>query len=202
MFKTVKADIARLRRYGDQSNLFKLYWHNQGLQAVTCYRMGRWLADSPPPPVIRHLLKLVFHLWWKQIQDSTGIYISTQADIGPGFYIGHFGGVVVGAGATIGSNCNISQGVTIGWSHYKGEYGVPTLEDRVYLAPGAKIIGPITLGEGTVVGANAVVTKPTDRNAVVGGVPAKVIGDSGSAVFIPIDDIDSTATTEHGPPEA
>ena len=188
MFENVKADIRRLRRYGDHSHLFKLYWHNQGLQAVTCYRFGRWLQDSPPPPLVRHLLKVVFHLWWKAIQDTTGIYISTDARIGPGFYVGHFGGIVVGAGAVIGRDCNISQGVTIGWSHYLGEYGVPTLEDRVYLAPGAKVIGPITLGAGTVAGANAVVVKPTETDAVVGGVPAKVIGDTGSAVFIPPDD--------------
>jgi serine O-acetyltransferase len=188
MFENVKADIRRLRRYGDHSHLFKLYWHNQGLQAVTCYRLGRWLDTQPPPPGARHLLKVVFHLWWKYIQDTTGIYLSTQADIGPGFYIGHFGGVVVGAGATIGRDCNISQGVTIGWSHYKGEYGVPTLQDRVYVAPGAKVIGPITLGAGTVVGANAVVTRPTDPDAVVAGVPARVIGDTGSAVYIPPDD--------------
>lgn len=187
MFENVKADIGRLRRYGDRSNLFKLYWHNQGLQAVTCYRFGRWLLEHPPPPVLRHLLKVVFHLWWKCVQDTTGIYVSTQARIGPGFYIGHFGGVVVGAGAAIGRDCNISQGVTIGWSHYQGEYGVPTLENRVYVAPGAKVIGPITLRSGTVVGANAVVTRPTEENAVVAGIPARVIGDGGSAVYIPPD---------------
>jgi serine O-acetyltransferase len=74
--------------------------------------------------------------------------------------------------------------VTLGLAAHDGHWGVPTLADRIYIAPGAKVIGPITLASGTVVGANAVVTRSTEENAVVVGIPAKTINHKGSGEFI------------------
>jgi serine O-acetyltransferase len=86
----------------------------------------------------------------------------------------------------MGCNCNLSQGVTIGLARKGDVWGTPRIGDRVYIAPGAKVVGPITLADGTVVGANAVVVKDTEQNAVVGGVPAKVISYEGSGEYIPV----------------
>ena len=84
----------------------------------------------------------------------------------------------------MGARCNLSQGVTLGLACVDGKWGVPTVGDRVYIAPGAKVIGPIHLANGTVVGTNAVVTKSTEVNATVVGIPAREINRKGSGEFI------------------
>jgi serine O-acetyltransferase len=101
-----------------------------------------------------------------RIRTKWGIEISRSASIGPGCYIGHFGGIVVGP-AIIGRHCSISQGVTIGVSGRGEHEGLPTIGDNVYLAPGAKLFGKISIGHNVKVGANAVVYKDVSNNAVV-----------------------------------
>lgn len=184
MFKHFRADISRLREYGDHSPLPWLYFRHQGLWACACYRAGRWLADHPLWPGPRHLVKVFYHLWWKSIEISTGISISPDCRIGPGLYIGHFGGIVLHTDVVMGAHCNLSQGVTMGIGCRAGVWGVPTTGSRVYIAPGAKVIGPVHLADGTVVGANAVVTSSTAENATVVGVPAREINRRGSGDFI------------------
>ena len=125
-----------------------------------------------------------YHLWWKSVEVSTGISISPDCRIGPGLLIGHFGGIFLHTDVVIGRRCNLSQGVTLGLACVDGVWGVPTLGDRVYIAPGAKVIGPIHLATGTVVGANAVVTRSTRENATVVGIPAKEINQNGSGEYI------------------
>jgi serine O-acetyltransferase len=130
------------------------------------------------------MVQIGYHIWWKVIQITTGIYISPDNRIGPGLYIGHFGQIILHPDVTMGENCNLSQGVTLGLACRDGRWGVPTVGNRVYIAPGAKVIGPISLADGTVVGANAVVVRSTTENQVVAGVPARVISEKGSAEFI------------------
>lgn len=91
---------------------------------------------------------------------------------------------MISAGADIGENCNISQGVTIGVVNRGPKAGAPSIGDRVYIGPGAKIIGNIKIGNDVAIGANAVVTKDIPDNAVAVGVPAKVISYEGSAGYI------------------
>lgn len=104
--------------------------------------------------------------------------------IGKGFYIGHFGTIVVHSSAVIGDNVNISQGVTIGATNRGNRQGIPTIGNQVYIGPGAKIIGKITVGNNVAIGANAVVTKDVPDNAVVAGVPAKIISMQGGEGYI------------------
>lgn len=122
---------------------------------------------------------LLLHCMYKY-----GIQISPRTTIGPGFCIGHFGGIVVSHRATIGRNCNLSHQVTIGASGRGDRAGVPTIGDNVYIGPGAKIFGAITIGNNVAIGANAVVTRDVPDNAVVVGVPAKVISMEGSKGLI------------------
>jgi acetyltransferase-like isoleucine patch superfamily enzyme len=81
-------------------------------------------------------------------------------------HIGHFGGITIGP-ATIGRRCSISQGVTIGVSGRGEKEGLPTIGDEVYLGPGAKLFGKITIGHSVKIGANAVVYKDVEDNAVI-----------------------------------
>jgi serine O-acetyltransferase len=113
-----------------------------------------------------------------------GIEISYRTEIGPGFYVGHFGGIVITSKARIGKNCNISQGVTIGGSNRGERKGAPTLGDGVYVGPGAKLFGNIKVGNNVAIGANCVVTKDVPDNAVIVGVPGKVISFNGARAYI------------------
>lgn len=109
-----------------------------------------------------------------------GIEIDPSTSIGPGFFIRHFSGIFIFPSVKIGRNFTISQGVTIG-KKYRGEKtGVPVIGDNVFIGPGAKILGKITVGNNVAIGANAVVTKDVPENAVVVGIPARVISYDGS----------------------
>lgn len=184
MFDDFKADLGRLRRYGNRDSTLRILLFNQGIWACACYRAGRRLADRRLPFGVRHVVMLGYHLWWKWVETHTGISISPDCRIGPGLYIGHFGQIILHSDVVMGRDCNLSQGVTLGLAERDGVWGVPTVGDRVYIAPGAKVIGPIHLADGTVVGANAVVTRSTAPNDVVAGIPAKVISTKGSGEFI------------------
>jgi serine O-acetyltransferase len=89
---------------------------------------------------------------------------------GPGLCLPHYGTIVVTSKATVGSNCRLHPGTTIGAYH-----GAPTIGNNVYIGPGARIFGDVTIGNYVSVGANAVVTKSFGDSLAIGGVPAEVI---------------------------
>lgn len=101
---------------------------------------------------------------------------------GPGLVIVHPNGIVVSDRASIGRNCRINAGVNIGTHRGKA----PTIGDNVYLGPGAKIVGGVYVGDGAVIGANAVVVKNVPPGITVGGVPAVIISHKDSSRIIPI----------------
>jgi serine O-acetyltransferase len=112
-----------------------------------------------------------------------GIEIPYTTRIGPGLYIGHFGGIVVSSEASLGRNVNLSQGVTIGARFRGGRIDAPVIGDRVYIGPGAKIVGACRIADGCVIGPNAVVVGDQDENAVVVGIPGRAIKFTGSAEY-------------------
>jgi serine O-acetyltransferase len=129
---------------------------------------------------LRQLVVLALHHY----SIRYGIDISRDAPIGSGFYIGHFGGIFVNADVVIGANCNISQGVTLGRQNRGEREGCPTIGNNVYIGPGAKIIGRVTIGDRAAVGANAVVVSDVAPGTTVGGVPARPISSSGSDGYV------------------
>ena len=133
------------------------------------------------------LRRLFFPLAWlinHGQQIRFGIGISYKTKIGPGLYIGHEGGIVVSEFAVIGRNCNLSHQVTIGVSRRGARAGVPTIGDNVYIGPGAKIFGALSIGENAAVGANCVVTRDVPASGVVVGIPGQVISYEGSTGYI------------------
>jgi serine O-acetyltransferase len=109
-----------------------------------------------------------FVRWW------FACYLHYSTEIGGGLVLGYGGlGVVVHAQARVGQNVHLDQGVTLGGN--ATEPGAPTLGDRVYVGAGAKILGPIRVGGGSVIGANSVVVEDVPDGSVVAGVPARVI---------------------------
>lgn len=113
-----------------------------------------------------------------------GIDIHFKTEIGSGFYIGHFGGIVVSDLAKIGRNCNISQGVTIGKANRGKRMGYPTVGNNVYIGPGAKIVGAVNIGNNVAIGANCVVTHDIPDNAVVVGIPGRIISYGGAKGYV------------------
>ncbi|MBD7957114.1 serine O-acetyltransferase [Microbacterium sp. Sa4CUA7] len=104
----------------------------------------------------------------------TGVEIHPGAVIGRRFFIDHGMGVVIGETAEIGDDVMLYHGVTLGGRTRNGGKRHPTLEDRVVVGAGAQVLGPIRVGAGTTIGANAVVTQDAPGDSVLVGVPAKV----------------------------
>ena len=157
-----REDLARARAY-DGGVLACL--RSPGVHALAAYRFGSWALRQGPwarvalDPLYFALNLLVQVLW--------GIEISRRARIGPGLYIGHFGGIVVGPHTAIGARCALSQDVTIGVEGMGERRGAPAIGDDVYVAPGARLFGAIRVGNNVKVGANAVVHRDIPDNAVV-----------------------------------
>jgi serine O-acetyltransferase len=121
----------------------------------------------------------------------TGIEIHPAARLAPGVFIDHGMGVVIGETAEVGEDVTLYQGVTLGGTSLKREKRHPTLERNVVVGTGAAVMGAITLGEGTRVGAGSVVVRDVPPNSVVVGVPGKVISRDGKRVT-PVIDLEHT----------
>jgi serine O-acetyltransferase len=132
---------------------------------VPYYRLARWLyLRGIPilPRIVERLNFLVFHC-----------YIPYQAEIGEGFEVGYWGvGVVIHPRVKIGRNVFVSNGVTIGGRNELPN--VPTIEDNVFIATGAKVLGELTIGQGSIIGANAVVIRSVPPRCIAVGVPARI----------------------------
>lgn len=169
----ILSDLTRYGRGISWSAFLKTYRSIPGFRLTFWFRVAsHYRRNRLFSPILRH-----YHYKY-------GIELPKGTKVSEGFYIGHFGGIIISGGAVIGRNCNISQGVTIGVAVRGENRGIPVIGDCVYIGPGAKLIGKIRIGNNVAIGANAVVTKDVPDNAVVGGVPAKIISMNGSFEFI------------------
>ncbi|MFZ3382338.1 MAG: serine O-acetyltransferase [Candidatus Methanoperedens sp.] len=151
---------------------------------VIVYRYGYWCTHKCKIPIINQIL-FIFYFFIKRLSEIlTGIEIGHSANIGKGLYVAHLGDCVIGNKAEIGDYCSIRNGCTIGGAGRKENYGHPIIGNCVYIGAGAKVIGKIKVGNNVMIGANAVVVKDVPDNAVVGGVPAKLISFEGSEDFV------------------
>lgn len=137
------------------------------INAMFFYNIARWLYLHKIPFIPKLITLLIFLLYNSKVPY--------QAEIGKGTRLGYGGiGVVIHSKSKIGKNCSINQQVTIGGGNSKYE-GVPIIGDNVYIAKGAIVYGGITIGNNVTIGANAVVNKPVPDNAIVAGIPAKIL---------------------------
>lgn len=113
-----------------------------------------------------------------------GFDISPATNIGPGLFIGHFGGIVISPYAVLGANVNIAQGVTIGATSRGKRAGAPMLEDRVWVGAHAIIVGKVTIGREALIAPGAYVNFDVPAEAVVLGNPGKVVSMSGSRGYV------------------
>jgi serine O-acetyltransferase len=127
---------------------------------------------------------LIARLLYRHYTFRYGISIPFTTDVGAGFFIGHFGGIVVHSDVKIGKNCNISHGVTLGQTNRGTRAGCPTIGNNVYIGPGAKVIGKIQIGSNVAIGANCVVIDDVPDNAVVVGVPGRIASMNGADGYV------------------
>lgn len=140
-----------------------------GLHAVLWHRLAHWLWRRG----LRGLGRFASHLG----RMLTGIEIHPGARIGQRLFIDHGMGVVIGETATIGDDVTIYHGVTLGGLSMKAGKRHPDVQDGVIIGAGAQVLGPITLGAGSRIGANSVVVAPVAPHTTVVGIPARCVGE-------------------------
>lgn len=124
-----------------------------------------------------------FHQWYKFLNLISGIQLPICTKIDGGLKFFHYNCIVLAQGTTIGKNCSIHQGVTIGRVFNGPKSGVPKIGNNVVIFAGAKILGGVKISDNVAVGANAVVVKDVEANCTVAGIPAKVISTDSSKCF-------------------
>jgi len=180
MFDLIRRDIrAALDRDPAARSLLEVVLCYPGVHAVWFHRVAHrlwnwgWLT----------LGRLVSHL----NRFVTGIEIHPAAKLGPGLFIDHGMGVVIGETAEVGENVTLLHGVTLGGTSLKREKRHPTLGNNVVVGAGAKILGAFKIGDGSRIGAGSVVVREVPPNSVVVGVPGRVTHRDGHRVGGEID---------------
>jgi serine O-acetyltransferase len=166
MFKRIREDMdsvfGRDPAVRSRAEIFFCY---PGFHALQFYHLGNWLW--------RHRLRLLGRFVSHLGRIFTGVEIHPGASIGRRFFVDHGMGVVIGETAVIGDDVTLYHGVTLGGITWAPGKRHPTLEDNVVVGAGAQVLGPITIGRGARVGANAVVLKDVPAGATMVGVAAR-----------------------------
>ena len=174
-----REDLGRYRAHHGGSRI-KPFLMEQGLWALLQYRLASAVHRSALPAPVKLPLLALAVVTQKLTELLTGAGIPYSAQLYPGQYIGHFGPLLINGDAVIGAGCNFSQGVTIGVSGRGDRRGCPVIEPRVYLGANAVVVGRITVGAGSVVGANSTVIRDVAAGTTVLGVPATVLARQGT----------------------
>ena len=168
MFSRIKEDVQSVfDRDPAARNSFEVLTAYPGIQAVIIHRMSHWLWNLGLKWLARMLSNLARWI--------TGIEIHPGAQIGRRFFIDHGMGVVIGETAIINDDCTLYHGVTLGGTSWNKGKRHPTLGNNVVVGAGAKVLGPIEIGDGARIGSNAVVLKAVPANATVVGVPGRLV---------------------------
>jgi serine O-acetyltransferase len=168
MFERVKEDVQSVFERDPAARTgFEVFTTYPGLHAVWMHRATHalWQAD----------LKWLARFLSNVARLFTGIEIHPGAEIGRRFFIDHGMGVVIGETAVIGDDCTLYHGVTLGGTSWQKGKRHPTLGRDVVVGAGAKVLGPIEIGDGARIGSNAVVVKPVPPGATVVGIPGRII---------------------------
>jgi serine O-acetyltransferase len=167
-FKTISRDVRSvLKRDPAARNAVEVLLCYSGLHAIWMYRFNHWLWGKG--------LRLLARVLSQLTRNLTGIEIHPGATLGPGFFIDHGMGVVIGETAEVGADVTIYHGVTLGGTSLAHGKRHPTLGDRVVVGAGAKLLGAIEIGDDCRIGANSVVVKSVPPNSVVVGVPGRPV---------------------------
>ena len=172
MINTIKSDIAIIKERDPAARgILEIFLCYPGFQAIFLHRFTHKLWKLKLPLIPRVLSQIN--------RTITGIEIHPGARIGKKVFIDHGMGVVIGETAEIGDNCLLYQGVTLGGTGKNHGKRHPTLKENVVVGAGAKVLGSITVGANTRIGAGSVVVRSVQGNSTVVGVPGRVVHQSG-----------------------
>ena len=172
MINTIKSDIAIIRERDPAARgILEIFLCYPGFQAIFLHRFTHKLWNLKLPLIPRLLSQIN--------RTITGIEIHPGAKIGRKVFIDHGMGVVIGETAEIGDNCLLYQGVTLGGTGKNHGKRHPTLKENVVVGAGAKVLGSITVGANTRIGAGSVVVRSVQGNSTVVGIPGRVVHQSG-----------------------
>ena len=167
-WRTIREDIrAVFDRDPAARNLLEVLVCYPGLHAIWAHRLAHWFY--------RHHMYVVARLISHLARFLTGIEIHPGARLGRGVFIDHGMGTVIGETAEVGDNVTMYQGVTLGGTGKEKGKRHPTIEDGVMISAGAKVLGNITVGKGSKIGAGAVVIRSVPPGSTVVGVPGRVV---------------------------
>ena len=168
MFKILKEDIDIILEQDPAARgRLEVVLTYAGLHAIWAHRLAHFFYKSKLFFIARVISQIS--------RFFTGIEIHPGAKIGRKFFIDHGMGIVIGETCEIGNNVTIFQGVTLGGTGKEKGKRHPTIEDNVLIATGAKVLGSITVGENSKIGAGSVVLKEVPANSTVVGIPGKVV---------------------------
>ncbi|KMM17998.1 serine acetyltransferase [Synechococcus sp. GFB01] len=178
MLKAMRADLAIIQERDPAARgTLEILLCYPGLHALALHRISHrlWQLRWPLTPLLARLLSQLGR--W-----LTGIEIHPGASIGRGVFIDHGMGVVIGETAVVGDQCLLYQGVTLGGTGKAHGKRHPTLAENVVVGAGAKVLGAITVGPNTRIGAGSVVLRNVEADSTVVGIPGRVIHQSGVRV--------------------
>lgn len=168
MFDKIRESIQSIfERDPAARNILEIILCYPGFHAILFYRISNWFWV--------HRLYLPGRLISHAGRFFTGIEIHPGAKIGKKFFIDHGMGVVIGETAEIGDNVTLYHGVTLGGTTWKKIKRHPTIGNNVVIGTGAKVLGPVKIGDNSKIGANSVVVNEIPPNSIVVGIPGKVV---------------------------
>lgn len=176
----IRSDLFRYRGKSGLGEFVFLCLTSSGFLASFWYRVSFLLKARRCPVVLYAPVRGVALFFCR----FCGKELPASCKIGAGFCLLHGGTVVINSESEIGVNCTISHGVTIGHTLGGKHPGAPRIGNRVFVGPGAVILGGITVGDDAAIGANAVVTNDVAAGAVVVGIPAREISRGGSSLYV------------------
>lgn len=168
MFKSLREDINKIKERDPAArSSFEVLFLYSGVRAIISYRIAHWFYKKKLFFIARYISQ--------RSRKKTGIEIHPGAIIGKGLFIDHGMGVVVGETVEIGDDCTIYQGVTLGGTGKDKGKRHPTLGNNVMVGAGAKVLGPLKVGDNSKIAANAVVLSEVPPNCTAVGVPARIV---------------------------
>lgn len=168
MFSNFREDIASIyARDPAARHFFEVLTNYPGMHAIWWHRLSHCLWNLRLKWLARFMSTIARWL--------TGVEIHPGAKIGRRFFIDHGMGVVIGETAEIGDDCTLYHGVTLGGTSWKAGKRHPTLGNNVVIGAGAKVLGPLLVGNNARIGSNAVVVKDVPEGATMVGIPGRVV---------------------------
>ncbi len=178
----LRADAYRYCGRSDLKGMLEAYLRHPGFRFT--YYLRKVAFYSRKKRSLGIFAYVYYRICLHRYRFRYGFDISPGTSIGPGLYIGHFGGVVISPQALLGANINIAQGVTIGATSRGARMGAPTLEDRVWVGANAILVGKITIGREALIAPGAYVNFDVPSRAVVLGNPGVIVSNAGSQGYV------------------